>query len=914
MQVLRLLQFTSSVRTLATPLGRCYGTGKSRLPDPELLRQLQIPSFKEFRAALKSERNKTLPSSHGRSAKPNLQPIPRTSNQLPSYSKETQDLLTSKASTASGLSDLELNAIQSLLSTDIATQRRLPTHTTYNMLDGSEKQLLKIEESYISQFPMPEYGSTRQERESEQVARLIQRVKMGENLETMSLEQITSVIRVNALLGRVEEAQEAFTLIRESGDGRVPDTIAINTLMDAYARVGDYRNAARVFKEFYNGTAKPDHVSYSILIKACVYAGKLRSAFDVYEAMKAKQINPSLPIYTTLIKGCIDTKDIPRAWTTFNHMYEEICQPDVTTYSLMIHACALDNNAERALELFQQMHERGLVATEVTYTSLLQACGSRKDYYGEVWGLVGQMVDQGWKVNLVACKVLMRVCASQGDLGRLRTVWNWVVAQAGNGDKSMKPDASVYRSMFHALGQCVRVSRRISRRTPSSLTEPFSPYADQAEQTTTDTPAPISSTANALVTQQPSYTFIEPITPQHALQHLHLSNTETTTHAIIADASCLWENALATLEKEQITSEVVDAYLAIYCAAPGNIVAASKALEIYDSMYSKQAQSPPPSSDSSEKSVSDVSSVSDAVVSTLPSPENSVELNSTVEKEAVTEKANTEASVIVEFDPAYAEAPSKSVASEAILKTDFASIDTPSTPKPSEPAETIVSNSQTSSSSSEDATSSSSSTALTIPRTGWTYQFMLDIVTKDKKLMRSRGVEIWDDYLAWDTDKERALAGLTPSEKELVRVNEGRGRDAMKKSFVLMARGYSKVNEITKALDTIEAATIFRDDPSYLPAIVFNDVSSLLDKVRDLAEEGNLVPAKRLKELCPPPPPKTADEEVKEMLKNKWAGGKNWWGWESLGIDENIRRKMIRKQQKESDRVKAYWANKGRKK
>ncbi|KAI9337919.1 hypothetical protein BDR26DRAFT_863292 [Obelidium mucronatum] len=819
---------------------RLYSTGRGRLPSADLLRQLQIPSFKEFRLSLK-EQERARMNSFPKTAKPNLKPISRTPYSLSnsSLSKETQALLTAKvSSSSSGLTELELDAIHSLLSTDVASHRRLPANSTHRMLDTDDMQLLKVDDNYISQFPVAEIGTTREEREIAKLSELTAEPGIfgSGSMDSMSVVQITKVIRVNALMGRVKEAEDAFLKIR--ANGLVPDTFAINTLMDAYARIGDYRNAARVFKEFHNKespeTLNPDLVSYGILIKACVYAGKLKSAFDVYESMKQKGLNPSLQIYTTLIKGCIDTKDLPRAWKTFNHMYEEICQPNATTYSLMIHACALDNNPERALELFRQMHERGLVATEVTYTSLLQACGSRKDYYSEVWGLVGQMVDQGWKVNLVACKVLMNVCATQGDLGRLRTVWNWAIAQAANGDESMKPDASVYRNMFHALGQCVRVARRTSKRTtiPISAQRSSSPYADEDDTSTPSLLIGHSPEKAAGIQPKSSYTFIEPVIPQHSLQHIHLSNTEVTVSAIMADAACLWNNALVSLEKAQVTSPLVDSYLAIYCATPGNIIAASKALEIFDTFYDKPR-------------------------APTASTENAKDANISVSLACDNSDTRTD--------------------NEAAFSNESVS----------------------------EAHSS-----LIVPKTGWTYHSILDIVSKDKKLMNARGVEIWNEYLRWDAERESSLVGCTPTEKEAIRVSEGRGREAMKKSFAFMIRGYSKINDISRALDTIEAASTFRDDPSYLPAISFDDVSSLVDKVRDLAEEGNLAPAKRLKELCPPPPPKTAAEEVKQMLKNKWTGGNNWWGWESLGIDENVRRKVIRKQQKEADRVKAYWKNK----
>ncbi|KAI8827477.1 hypothetical protein BJ741DRAFT_540569 [Chytriomyces cf. hyalinus JEL632] len=617
--------------------------------------------------------------------------------------------------------------------------------------------------------------------------------------DKVRIEDVTRVIRMNALLGRTEEAQAAFDMIAE--EGLEPDCIAVNALMDAYAAKGDYKATAGLFAKYFNHDTnlQPDIASYSILIKACINAKNLKGAFAVYEGMKTKGVNPNVQIFTSLIKGCLENNDLKRAWRTFDFMRGEICSPDSTCYSLMIHACSLDMQAERALDLFQEMHDAGLVATEVTYTALLKALGSRPDYHEEMWAIVDQMVDAGWEVNNVACKVLIRSCGENGNIARLRSIWNWMIYKVSTGDSSIQLDETIHRGVLEALSFCIRLQRRIRKESlpapqlepTNETTEAETPEADLESLDMIETASEIAIREEAQALRE-SPIFVEPIPANHALSHLHLGNTDKTPYAIIADASRIWGDLIET-RPELVSSKLVDAYLGVFCAVPGNIVTAATAMKIYDQMY-------------------------------------------------------------------------------------------------------VLSN--------------------PVPKTANTYKLALELVTKDKKLMVERGPQIWTEYLAWDQLQETkmlesAIHGkLTAGEKEAKRVREGRGKNALRDGFVSMIKGHARTNQVESALEVLEASTIFRQDPTYLPPIAFTHISNLVDRVRDLAQDGDMVPAKRLKELCPPPVPQNAMDEVKQMLQSKWSGSDNWWGWEAVGIDENVRRKVIRQQKKESDRVKMYWENK----
>ncbi|KAI8622764.1 hypothetical protein BC830DRAFT_3309 [Chytriomyces sp. MP71] len=824
MDVELLFVFASQMFALTRRVRSTLATQQKRWLriDPAELRTLNIPSFQEYRGRLKAGKKAAV----FKDASGDLRASGRHARHA--VEGEGAALLEQKAGSdgsASGLSAPELSAIYALLADTSPTPSASASASLAFFGTGASDTdlslLLKIDAGYIAQFPPVQNHTSRVSRAVALAQRSAQALTNGK----ITVAKVTRVIQLNAALGRTGEAREAFDLIKE--EGLRPDTQAVNALMDAHATGGDYKEAARMFAEHFGageGALEPDFVSYSILIKACVYAGKLRSAFEVYEGMKQKNFNPDIQVYTTLIKGCLAAKDLDRAWKTFKHMRGEICPPDTTCYTLMIHACALNGEAERALDLFREMHETGHVATEVTYTSLLQALGSRKDYYHEVWSTVGQMINAGWKVDAAACKVLMRVAGAQGDVEKLRAIWNWMVFKAANGDESMKPDQALQRHMLHALGQCLRVHRRISRKSVPAVSSSSSESGMSEVDLNVDESTISQDASSTSIVPRAAFTFVEPVSSAHALSHLHLSGTNTSPVALLADADTVWGEVVRGLDHSdgKLNSALVDTYLGVFCAGRGNIIAASKALKVYDGMYV-----------STDRTTS-----------------------------------------VEEREPAGLQISHMEIGNEALTL------------------------------------------ARPVEKTGWTYQMILGLITTDKKFMMERGDQIWRDFLAWDEDRERAMvsancgARLTAAEKELVRVSEGRGKEVFKNAFVSMVKAYARTNQLPQALDTLETSTVFRDDPMYLPPIGFSDIPILVDKVRDLAEEGDLVPAKRLKELCPPPPPKNPMEEVKSMLQNKWSGGSNWWGWESLGVDENVRRKVIRQQKKKSERVKAYWANK----
>ena len=95
----------------------------------------------------------------------------------------------------------------------------------------------------------------------------------------------------------------------------------------------------------------------------------------------------------------------------------------------------------------------------------------------------------------------------------------------------------------------------------------------------------------------------------------------------------------------------------------------------------------------------------------------------------------------------------------------------------------------------------------------------------------------------------------------------------------------------------IARAALFRS-PNYLPPIQFKQIWSLFGAVNNAAEDGNLILAKKLIEVCPKTP-LTPLNEVAKMLKGKHLT-KDWWGWDALRVGKSRRVELIKEGQRNS--------------
>ena len=207
----------------------------------------------------------------------------------------------------------------------------------------------------------------------------------------------------------------------------VPDVIFCNTLMNAYAKMGDYKAAKAILNSMLGKKGVPTHegipkvkptaVTYNTLADACKVAGELGAALDVPELMISqseetgdKTLLPDLRTYTTLIstvaRKSIDNqekrdirsggeKDPDMAFALLNRMKHEGIVPNGVTYSALIDVCRRCNRVDMALNglrtMLKQKAKANLASKDTTkrpiyhhkplqneagaWTAAINACG-----------------------------------------------------------------------------------------------------------------------------------------------------------------------------------------------------------------------------------------------------------------------------------------------------------------------------------------------------------------------------------------------------------------------------------------------------------------------------------------------------------------------------------------------------------
>jgi pentatricopeptide repeat protein len=102
---------------------------------------------------------------------------------------------------------------------------------------------------------------------------------LSKSLEFPTLINLTELIQVNSISGRPVEAQLAFDHIIEIG--LIPDVVAYNNLLNAYAAGHNIEQMDRVLGEMRKSSLEFDIVTFSILIKCYSQTNRVEEAFEV---------------------------------------------------------------------------------------------------------------------------------------------------------------------------------------------------------------------------------------------------------------------------------------------------------------------------------------------------------------------------------------------------------------------------------------------------------------------------------------------------------------------------------------------------------------------------------------------------------------------------------------------------------
>ncbi|KAJ3122360.1 Mitochondrial group I intron splicing factor ccm1 [Nowakowskiella sp. JEL0407] len=673
--------------------------------------------------------------------------------------------------------------------------------------------------------------------------------------------------------------------------------------MKLYSELGDVKKTLSLFEQFCVELSKtadpdiygPDADTFGYVIYAHLKNGDIQSAFRVYATSKKLAVNqpwlyPNLKTHTMLIQKCVELGQLNRAWRLFDFYRMEVGKPDSFLFTVMIEACSVSGNTERAFDLFREMVQfRGLTATIETFNAVLMSCLKRKEYFEEALEVFRQMVeDKGVEPNLKTFDVMFKLVAKNGDVERLRVLWNSFL-QYGNLERGFS--RSVVERCLAISFECY--ARAIERSLAGSgsgsdvglLGEGEREFNNEGELS--DGSAETESEANAITFAAENSSTTEGIFPI-------FNSNSLSANALITECKALWDTIGNRMNASVSTASTRNdgnqtGLLLGYLRVLSTTVAKGKSdatellnffnanLEHIDKYRRQYAWK--------------------------------IVLRAITRKPANTEKYWDEYwKRYLEFDGEM----------ENVLVEDYANMREADKFLKGDLVENAV--------------------WLAEEEKNWVDEEEQDEVESESVEVKGEESEGREEGLEGDDETEMTTEYSTnvinlskpmplSFEKEMIRKQQGRGKEELLKMFVWGIQGLTRIDKIDQALDLLEHSQTFREY-QYLPQLHFRDIWSLLQKCYDLAESGDVSPARRLVELCPSPPPglyesnllksvgamgpgmhggtgietplATAEaklHEVEKMIRDQWGtfGGRKWWGWDAIGVGFKKRDEVIKK-------------------
>ncbi|KAJ3188813.1 hypothetical protein HDU85_004527 [Gaertneriomyces sp. JEL0708] len=560
------------------------------------------------------------------------------------------------------------------------------------------------------------------------------------------------------------------------------------------------------------------------------------------------------------------------AQKAFNLIAQNGMQPDMVAYNQLMNAYRLANDSEKMMEIFNSIKESGLSPDEVSYGILVHAAVKSKDLR-TAFCLYEEMKRIGLKPTQPIYTTLIKGCVDSNDIQRAWRTFNYMRSEIA------APDEVTYSLMIHACAKTKDAEKALDL------------FQEMAERHLSPTEVTFTSLVEALGSRKDYYLEAFDILSQMAGEGF--SPSLKTYNVLLRNAARVGDVVRARLVWNDMAQRGIHPDSATFktmfdCWGAGISIGRKQKAEAASTPGDAGAisQDVRAGVDSAEALTSgipddacDRSSVtrSEGSVPTLHSGDNRPhallqEMRTLFQYFESVVGTNADLKVERSLIQAYLSAICACRSSTATFPLALDVVDT------------------------------------VYPKYGITVDGharseLLAVLTKQPALMREKGEEYWKKFLEWDAAREEEIGKevdgrgqRTELEKEEIRAQEGRGRRLMLRNFHRMINGFTRIGNIDAALGVLRETQSFRY-PSYLANTTFRDIPALLDKCRDLADDGKLGPAKELLELCPRPA-KDPLLEVQRRLRTKLVPN-NWWGWEALGVEKVERhRKAVLKQKR----------------
>ena len=189
--------------------------------------------------------------------------------------------------------------------------------------------------------------------------------------------------------------------------------VTYNTMIDAFAKLGQYQHAYGIFQSLKKSPLRPDMVTYTTLIKASIKSGDLEKALDLLDDMKWIGIQPDIVAYNNIIQSLCNANRLFEAKDLVNEMETTRVSPDSMTYGLLMKGLLNANKPGPCLTLFESacsdQRTAALMENVQLYTTAISAAAALGDHERAL-ELVSRMNRAGVKPNKKTLTALMGAC------------------------------------------------------------------------------------------------------------------------------------------------------------------------------------------------------------------------------------------------------------------------------------------------------------------------------------------------------------------------------------------------------------------------------------------------------------------------------------------------------------------------
>lgn len=178
--------------------------------------------------------------------------------------------------------------------------------------------------------------------------------------------RLTSKVASLAKSGRIASARQVFDEMPER------DTVAWNTMLTSYSRLGLHQEAISIFTHLRSSDAKPDGYSFTAILSTCASLRDVRFGTHIHSLVIRSCYNASLEVNNSLIDMYGKCSDTLSASKVFRDMCSDV-RNEVTWCSLLF-AYMNAGEFEAGVNVFDEMPKRVVHAWNIMISGHAQ-CG-----------------------------------------------------------------------------------------------------------------------------------------------------------------------------------------------------------------------------------------------------------------------------------------------------------------------------------------------------------------------------------------------------------------------------------------------------------------------------------------------------------------------------------------------------------